>query len=80
MAVRFEPPQAVFAADDGAAALSAIISDAPRCLKAGGFIALEHGYQQGATVRALLAAQGFARIATACDLAGRERVSSARRD
>ena len=80
VAVRFEPPQAVFAADDGAAALSAIISDAPRCLKAGGFIALEHGYQQGAMVRALLAAQGFARITTACDLAGRERVSSARRD
>lgn len=79
-AVGFEPRQAVFAADDGAAALAAIIAQAPRCLKPGGYIALEHGYQQGAMVRALLAAQGFARIATACDLAGRERVSSAWRD
>ena len=76
-AVSFEPRQAVFAADDGAAALAAIIAQAPRCLKAGGYIALEHGYQQGPLVRALLAAQGFARVATACDLAGRERVSSA---
>lgn len=79
-AVGCEPRLAVFAADDGAAALAAIIAQAPRCLKAGGYIALEHGYQQGPLVRALLAGQGFARIATACDLAGRERVSSAWRD
>ncbi len=76
-AVGFEPRLAVFADDDGAAAIAAIIVEAPRCLKAGGYIALEHGYRQGSMVRALLAAERFARIATACDLAGRERVSSA---
>ena len=79
-AVGFEPRQAVFAADGGAAALATIITEAPRCLKPGGYIALEHGYQQGAAVRALLMAEGFARITTACDVAGRERVSSAWRD
>jgi release factor glutamine methyltransferase len=79
-AVTFEPTQAVFAADDGAAALMAIIAEAPRCLRHGGFIALEHGFAQGAQVRELLAAQGFVRIASHRDLAGRERATSAWRD
>lgn len=79
-AVGFEPTQAVFAADSGRAALAAIVNDASRCLKRGGFIALEHGHRQGAWVRELLAAQGFARIASARDLAGHERVTSAWRD
>ena len=79
-AVGFEPAQAVFAADDGGAALAAIIAAAPRCLKRGGFLALEHGYRQGERVRALLAAHGFSRITTATDLEGRERATSAWRD
>ena len=79
-AVNFEPRQAVFAADGGGAALATIVTAAPRCLKRGGYIALEHGHRQGAQVRALLAAQGFARIETARDLAGRERATSAWRD
>lgn len=79
-AVTFEPATAVYAADKGMAALAAIVSEAPRCLKPGGYIALEHGYQQGTLVRALLAAQGFKRIASVRDLAGHERVSAAWRD
>lgn len=79
-AVGFEPAQAVFAADDGGAALTAIIAAAPRCLKRGGFLALEHGYRQGEQVRALLAAHGFSRITTATDLEGRDRATSAWRD
>lgn len=79
-AVGFEPAQAVYAADDGMADLTAIVTAAPRCLKRGGYIALEHGHGQGARVRALLAAQGFSRIETARDLAGHERVSHAWRD
>jgi release factor glutamine methyltransferase len=79
-AVTLEPATAVYADDEGLAALAAIVNEAPRCLKPGGHIALEHGYQQGAQVRALLAAQGFKRIASTRDLAGHERVSAAWRD
>ncbi len=79
-AVGFEPSLAVFADDDGAAALVAIVAEAPRCLKRGGYIALEHGFQQGEMVRALLATNGFTRSATHRDLAGHERVTSAWRD
>lgn len=79
-AVSFEPPQAVFAAGRGSAALAAIVSAAPRCLKPGGYIALEHGFQQGEMVRELLASHGFARIETQRDLAGQDRVTSAWRD
>ncbi|MBX9605296.1 MAG: peptide chain release factor N(5)-glutamine methyltransferase, partial [Gammaproteobacteria bacterium] len=51
-AVLQEPPQAVFADADGLAALAAIAQDAHRCLRPGGFVALEHGHAQGAAVRA----------------------------
>ncbi len=79
-AVSREPAQAVFATEAGIAVLAAIVGEAPRCLRRGGFIALEHGYAQGATVRDLLAAQGLTRIASHRDLAGRERATSAWRD
>ena len=76
-AVEFEPAPALFAAREGRAALVAIVARAPQCLKKGGFIALEHGHQQGAAVRAMLATAGLVRIATHRDLAGHERVSCA---
>ena len=76
-AAEFEPAQALFAAREGHAALATIVARAPQCLKAGGFIALEHGHQQGAAVRAMLASAGLVRIATHRDLAGHERVSCA---
>jgi len=80
IAVGFEPAQAVFAADDGGAALACIIAEARRCLKPHGFIALEHGCNQGALVRALFAGQACVRIATHRDLACQERVTVAWRD
>ncbi len=79
-AVSFEPSAAVYADDDGGAALLAIIAHAPRCLKPGGFIALEHGHTQGPRVRALLADRGLTRLESHRDLAGLERVTSAWRD
>ena len=78
-AVLQEPAQAVFAEQDGLAALRAIVADTPRCLRAGGSIALEHGHAQGEAVRRLLRAAGLLDVATHRDLAGLERVSLARR-
>lgn len=76
--VRFEPASALVAAQQGMADLRAIISAAPAFLLPGGYLLLEHGYQQGAAVRAWLAQCGFSQIQTCCDLAGHERVSRGR--
>ena len=76
--LRFEPLAALAAGLDGLDDLRAIIAEAPRCLRAGGWLALEHGYDQAHAVRALFAAQNFEQIRTCTDLAGHERVSLAR--
>ncbi|MGB7552504.1 MAG: hypothetical protein WBM15_13210, partial [Chromatiaceae bacterium] len=46
-----------------------------KCLKPGGLLALEHGFDQDAAVRALLAAAGFERLETRSDLAGHPRAT-----
>jgi len=76
--VMHEPREAVFAADHGLAALACIIADAPRCLRAGGLIVLEHGHTQAARVRALCARAGLSQGLSVRDLAGYERVTFAR--
>ena len=60
---------------DGLEDLTRIIAAAPRHLLRGGYLILEHGYQQGAAVRKLFAQHGFTRIATHRDLGQCERVS-----
>jgi release factor glutamine methyltransferase len=76
--LRFEPRSALVAADDGFADLKILISDARRVLKPGGFIALEHGWQQAAGVRALLQQHGYTDIASHRDIGGNERVTLGR--
>ena len=73
--LRFEPRDALVAADDGMADLARIIADAPQHLVADGWLLLEHGFQQAATVRGLLQEAGFSRVETRRDLAGQERIS-----
>ncbi|MDA8328917.1 MAG: peptide chain release factor N(5)-glutamine methyltransferase [Betaproteobacteria bacterium] len=77
--VRFEPLSALAAGQDGLDDLRHIISEAPNWLKAGGWLMLEHGYDQGAAVRSLLNSAGFAVVETHLDLAGLERVSCGRK-
>ena len=76
--VRFEPRRALAAGPDGLAALRVLVHDAPRCLTPGGLLALEHGHDQGAAVRALMEEAGFTAIETLRDLAGHERVTVGR--
>lgn len=77
-ALRHEPLMALTDGDDGLNALREIIRGAAAKLKAGGALLLEHGYDQGAAVRALLQEAGFAQVETRRDLAGHERASGGR--
>ena len=70
-----EPRLALVAADDGLAALLAIIRAAPGHLEPGGWLLLEHGATQAAAVAGALVARGFAQVRSHRDLAGRERMT-----
>ncbi len=76
--LRFEPAMALTAGDDGLDALRRIILQAPAYLKPGGWLLLEHGYDQGAAVSALLQARGFIAVGEGCDTAGLSRVGYGR--
>ena len=76
--LRFEPPQALAAGPDGLDDLRIIIGGAPAHLNPGGWLLLEHGYDQEAPVQALLRDTGFADVFTRRDLAGQPRVSGGR--
>ena len=73
--LRFEPQQALVAADGGLADLEKLVVDAPDHLHANGWLLLEHGYDQGAEVRSLLQKRGFEKVETRRDLAGLDRIS-----
>ncbi len=76
--VRFEPASALVAGPDGLDDLRAIIAKAPGHMNAGGWLLLEHGYDQAAAVRELLAKHDFDQIESRDDLAGHPRISLGR--
>lgn len=76
--LRFEPRSALASGADGLDAIRVIAAGSPRQLHAGGCLLLEHGFEQGAAVRGLLAAAGLADVATITDLEGRDRVTRGR--
>jgi release factor glutamine methyltransferase len=73
--LRFEPRQALASGPDGLDDIRCIVRDATAHLHPNGWLLFEHGYDQAATCRALLAEHGYAEIFSARDLAGIERVS-----
>lgn len=73
--LRFEPALALSCGSDGLAAIRAIVAGAPARLHPGGWLLIEHGWEQGAAVREMLREAGFVEVATARDLEQRERVS-----
>jgi len=77
--LRFEPVAALASGQDGLDAIRDIARDAPSHLFDGGWLLLEHGWEQGAAVRALLDGAGFVEVRTELDLEGRERVTLGRR-
>ena len=76
--LRFEPVGALTDNADGLGALRSSVDGAPDHLVPGGWLLLEHGYDQAEAVRALLAARGFLEVQSWRDLAGIERVSGGR--
>ncbi|MFY9960100.1 peptide chain release factor N(5)-glutamine methyltransferase [Pseudomonas sp.] len=76
--VRFEPSSALVAGADGLDDLRIIISQAPAHLQPGGWLLLEHGYDQAAAVRELLALHDFEQIESRIDFGGHERISLGR--
>lgn len=76
--LRFEPRQALTdESADGLDSLRAIVAGAQAHLKPGGWLLVEHGYDQAEVVASLMAAAGFARRLSIPDLAGIPRVAAA---
>lgn len=76
--VRFEPRSALVAEDEGYADLLTIIQQSIHFVRPGGWLLLEHGYEQGAKVRQLLRQYGYESIDTLRDFGGNERVTFGR--
>jgi release factor glutamine methyltransferase len=73
--VRFEPRSALVAAHSGLADLQQLVEGAPTQLRDGGWLLLEHGFEQAQAVRTLLRDAGFDGVETRRDVAGQERIT-----
>ena len=71
--LRFEPRAALVPVGDALAALRAIVTGAPSRLVPGGWLIVEHGYDQAEAVRRLVEGAGFDQVQSLRDLAGIER-------
>ncbi len=76
-ALQHEPLQALASGADGLDDIRAIIAQAPTHLNAGGWLLLEHGYDQAEAVRSLLTQAGWRQVQSRQDLAGTERCTGA---
>lgn len=77
--VRFEPMTALASGIDGLDDIRIIARQSFNALKAGGYLLLEHGYDQGEAVRLILQEAGFSEVETSRDLSSHDRVTSARK-
>jgi len=66
-ALEFEPGSALVSQDQGLADLKKIITQSSRCLKQGGKLILEHGYNQQYSVVAMLRDNGYKNITVYAD-------------
>jgi release factor glutamine methyltransferase len=78
-ALASEPLGALVSGADGLDALRTVASGAPRHLAPGGWLLVEHGFDQASAVRQLLSRAGLVDVATRQDLAGRDRCTAGRR-
>lgn len=78
-ALTHEPLQALASGSDGLDDLRAIAAQAPAHLAPGGWLLLEHGWDQAAAVQQLLTAAGLMDVQSRTDLAGRARCTGARK-
>lgn len=78
--ITYEPEPALCGGVDGLDAIRNIISNAGRYLNKGGWLVIEHGFDQAQAVRSLLKNNGFINIKTRRDYAGVDRVTMGKRD
>jgi release factor glutamine methyltransferase len=76
-ALSHEPLSALTSGADGLDDIRQIIAQAPSRLAAGGWLLLEHGWDQAAPVQALLREAGFVQVQSRRDLGGHERCTGA---
>lgn len=74
----YEPRLALLGGEDGLDLYRRITREAPRHLRAGGYLAQEIGYDQAEAVAGLLHAQGFSQVQLERDYAGLDRIVWAR--
>lgn len=77
--LRFEPSSALISEHLGLADLEHLIANAGLHLNSGGWLILEHGYDQGAALRRLFAQSGFDSVKTRRDYGDNERITFGRR-
>jgi release factor glutamine methyltransferase len=77
-ALTHEPLSALASGTDGLDDLRAIVSQAGQHLQPGGWLLLEHGYDQAQAVQDLLGNAGFTQVQSHADLAGILRCSGGR--
>ncbi|QLS05833.1 peptide chain release factor N(5)-glutamine methyltransferase [Citrobacter freundii] len=76
--VRFEPLTALVAGDHGLADIVHIIEQSKHMLTPGGYLLLEHGWQQGQAVRDAFTRSGYQAVETCRDYGGNERITLGR--
>ncbi len=76
--VRFEPRVALTPGPEGLEAIRQIAAHARAHLDSGGWLLLEHGYDQSAAVTGLLHDHGYREIAAYADLSGHKRAAQGR--
>lgn len=77
-ALAHEPIEALVSGPDGLDAIRQIVAQASGYLAAGGYLLLEHGFDQGPAVQALLQTAGFHTLPPRHDLAGHWRCTGGR--
>jgi release factor glutamine methyltransferase len=73
--LKHEPLKALVSGQNGLEDIRKIIHQAQNYLVSGGWLLIEHGWQQATDVRALLATAGYQNVQSKLDLAGVERCS-----
>ena len=73
--LRYEPRLALDGGQGGLHALARIIAGAGRHLRPGAYLLLEHGFNQGESVRRMFLQHGFQAVRTAKDASGHDRIS-----
>jgi len=74
--LRFEPITALSAPQSGLAAIRQIIEQSRDFLSKGGYLLIEHGYQQQAAVQAIFEEYAYQQVIRHCDLGGQPRVTT----